>query len=335
MSNYFHIFDAIHLQSLLSIREGETKLGEEVQIPSKQNDWQQSIDQSTAKFVLIGIPEDIGVRANLGIGGADTAWAATLKSLLNIQSTALFSGKELLILGAFHFDEWMKIAENSSFETLRELVAQIDDEVFPIIQKIIAAGKIPIVIGGGHNNSYPLLKGASLAFGKAINCINLDAHSDYRQMEGRHSGNGFRYAKKENYLSKYALIGLHENYNSAAIIADMQANPDIDFSYFEDIFIRQKSTFEAAINKAIEHTQSAESGIELDLDCIENTLSSAQSPSGISTTAARQFLHQVAQKSKPCYLHLAEGATTMKNGNSSNQTGKLIVYLISDFIKSY
>nr|WP_233167177.1 arginase family protein [Pedobacter sp. ASV2] len=35
--------------------------------------------------------------------------------------------------------------------------------VFPIIEKIVAAGKVPIVIGGGHNNAYPIIKGSSLA----------------------------------------------------------------------------------------------------------------------------------------------------------------------------
>jgi formiminoglutamase len=43
------------------------------------------------------------------------------------------------------------------------------------------------VIGGGHNNSYPLIKGTAKGWHKAgviplaqINCINLDAHADYR-----------------------------------------------------------------------------------------------------------------------------------------------------------
>ncbi len=33
-----------------------------------------------------------------------------------------------------------------------------------------------------------------------INSINLDAHSDFRPAEGRHSGNGFRYAEEDGYL---------------------------------------------------------------------------------------------------------------------------------------
>jgi formiminoglutamase len=29
------------------------------------------------------------------------------------------------------------------------------------VKMIIGAGKIPIAVGGGHNNSYPLIKGAA------------------------------------------------------------------------------------------------------------------------------------------------------------------------------
>jgi formiminoglutamase len=70
--------------------------------------------------------------------------------------------------------------------------------------------KIPVVIGGGHNNAYPLLKGAAKGLQQAqqtplpqINCINLDAHTPVTgPEEGRHSGNAFRYAESDGFLQK-------------------------------------------------------------------------------------------------------------------------------------
>jgi formiminoglutamase len=35
-----------------------------------------------------------------------------------------------------------------------------------------------------------------------VNAINFDAHSDFRILEGRHSGNGFSYAYEEGFLKK-------------------------------------------------------------------------------------------------------------------------------------
>src|SRR5690606_2564127 len=115
------------------------------------------------------------------------------------------------------FTKLMERTAGLDAEELRSHVGYIDETVYPLINKIAAAGKIPIVVGGGHNNCFPIIKGISLVTDKPINSINLDAHSDFRQMEGRHSGNGFRYAHREGYLEKYAAIGLHENYNAQEI----------------------------------------------------------------------------------------------------------------------
>ncbi len=46
------------------------------------------------------------------------------------------------------------------FIKMGELVNRLDTIVSQIVQKIIAAGKIPIIIGGGHNNAYGNIKGA-------------------------------------------------------------------------------------------------------------------------------------------------------------------------------
>ena len=205
---HFSFIKSTEISELISYRAGETKLGENIKT-IQGDDWENELATSTSKFVMLGIPEDIGVRANLGIGGTQSLWQPALKAVLNIQDTPFLSGKSLLVLGHFDFTTWITESKNASLEELRRMVAAIDEEVYPLIETIVATGKIPIIIGGGHNNAYPNIKGASRAMNKKINCVNLDAHSDFRIKEGRHSGNGFRYAKDEGYLDKYALIGLH------------------------------------------------------------------------------------------------------------------------------
>ena len=56
----------------------------------------------------------------------------------------------------------------------------------------------------------------------------------------------------------------------------------MDCITFEDIFIHEKRNFIQAISHATGFTEDNYTGIELDLDSIQNTLSSASTPSGIT-----------------------------------------------------
>jgi formiminoglutamase len=153
-------------------------------------------------------------------------------------------------------------------------------------------------------------------------------------MEGRHSGNAFRYAEEDGYLEKYCAIGLHENYITQNIWMDMVNNPFIDCITFEDIFIHEKRNFIQAVAHATAFTDDTLCGIELDLDAIEHTLSSATSPVGITAIHARQYLNFVASDCRPAYLHICEGATHLSDGRVDPSTGKLLSYLVSDFVKA-
>jgi len=81
-------------------------------------------------------------------------------------------------------------------------------------------------------------------------------------------------------------------------------------------------------------TEESYIGLELDLDCIEQTLSSAMTPSGLTPLHARQYLTFAATDCKIAYLHICEGAAQLDDGRKSDTTGKLISYLVSDFIKA-
>lgn len=344
---HFNFYTKQQILSYTKIRRFETKLGERIRCISNKEDFEQAIKLPSVKFVLFGIPEDIGVQANYGIGGTNSVWLPFLQSFLNIQSNDFLDGAEILLLGYFDFSELNKIidinAENKDekVEAYRHAVNTIDIEVEQLMHVITQNNKLPIVIGGGHNNAYPCIKGAAKGWHKAgitplaqINAINLDAHSDYRPMEGRHSGNGFKYAEEDGYLEKYCVIGLHENYIQQNVWVDMVNNPFIDCITYEDIFIHEKKSFIQSVLHATAFTKETLTGIELDIDCIQNALSSALTPVGLTPTHARQYINYAALQSKPAYLHICEGATQLNDGRVDSSTGKLISYLVSDFIKA-
>ncbi|HUR11691.1 MAG TPA: arginase family protein, partial [Flavitalea sp.] len=162
---HFKWYDKQDVLYLTKLRRFETKLGERLHCIMDKNQPEQSLLQSDAKYVLFGIPEDIGVKANQGTGGTDSLWIPFLISFLNIQSNDFITGDDILLLGHFDFGDVKFLIEQHAHDyeekvdAYRHAVTMIDEEVERIVKMITEAGKIPIVIGGGHNNAYPLIKG--------------------------------------------------------------------------------------------------------------------------------------------------------------------------------
>ncbi|MBK9329215.1 MAG: formimidoylglutamase [Sphingobacteriales bacterium] len=340
MQNFSFFKKENHL-AFTRTRNGEIKIGEKIKAVSNTRNWKKEMQNSAVRFVIVGIPEDIGVKANLGTGGTQTAWSSFLQAFFNMQHNPFLDAGQLLLLGYFDFSAYQKKTIDKPVEYLRDVVAAIDKQVADCIRQIVAAGKIPVIIGGGHNNAFGNIKGAAeglFAAGKIktpkINVINLDAHADFRALEGRHSGNGFSYAMQEGHLNKYGIVGLHENYMTQSMLERIQKNKNIQAHFYEDIAVRGKSTFSEAVSEVLQFTKTGYTGIEIDLDAMENVLSSAVSPAGFSLLQARQFVHQAAASNKIAYLHICEGASELDNGLKSSTTGKLIAYLVSDFMKA-
>ena len=88
-----------------------------------------------------------------------------------------------------------------------------------------------------------------------------------------------------------------------------------------------------AVSHATGFTEDTLTGIDLDLDAIQNTLSSAMTPIGISPVHARQYVSFAAADTKAAYLHICEGATRLADGRTDATSGKLASYLVSDFVK--
>ncbi|MBA4275717.1 formimidoylglutamase [Flavobacterium sp.] len=329
------------LAKVTNHRSGEIKFGEKMMTIPKGIDPATFLKTSEAKYVLFGIPEDIGVRANFGRPGAASAWESAIGSIANIQHNRFCKGSQILVLGHLNVCEEMKEVKHLNFNDvndrtkLSQLVERIDKEVSHIIFNIIKSGKTPIVIGGGHNNSYGNIKGTALAKGKAINAINFDAHSDFRILEGRHSGNGFSYAFEEGFLKKYFIFGLHENYTSKSVLDIIKKTDDrVRYATYDSINIRKEKEFNQELVMASEFIQNDCFGIEIDLDAIPNIASSAMTLSGFSIEELRQFVTFFGKNKNAAYLHICEGAPDLAEGKNNHLIGKLIGYLVTDFIKS-
>ncbi len=77
------------LQDLVSVRNGEKRIGEQVILHHANN----------TKFMLLGIEESIGPQANGGYSGAENAFMAFLKRFLNMQSNKFLIGNDIFLAG--------------------------------------------------------------------------------------------------------------------------------------------------------------------------------------------------------------------------------------------
>ena len=334
-------FTSSDLAKITNHRSGEIKFGEKMLTVPKNEDVIKYLNESDAKFVLFGIPEDIGVRANFGRPGTHSAWESALKSIANIQHNKFCKGSRILILG--QLDVAVEMAKAAEFNyqipedrlELSKLVGQLDKEVTHIICTIVKAGKIPIIIGGGHNNAYGNIKGTALAKGKAINAINFDAHSDFRILEGRHSGNGFSYAYEEGFLKKYFIFGLHESYTSKSVLDSIKKTDQrVKYNTYDSIKITKEKSFEQELINGLTHVKTDFFGLEIDLDALPNVASSAMTMSGFSVEEVRHFIHYFGKNQNVAYLHICEGAPDLAEAKNTHLIGKLIAYLVTDFVKA-
>ena len=310
--------------SRTSIRQGEERLGQSIAAVN-ESDWTNA-NSLPHKFIIVGIEEDFGVRANHGRGGADRAFQSFLNYFLNMQVNRFFPAESVAILGAVVATASV---EDDNIEALREATAANDHTVSAIVRRITELGAIPIVIGGGHNNAYGCLKGSSEAKERSINCLNIDAHTDLRSTEGRHSGNGFTYAAEAGYMANYFMLGLQENYTPEYIWQTIEHNDAFNVASFEDLQSGELTQDEALIHVA-EHL-GMEYALELDVDVIANFPSSAQSVSGFSFDQVRQIIY--ALDMLPHYFHLCEGRVTSEEEHAL--VGRGLALLVSDFIKAH
>lgn len=300
-----------------SVRFGEIKIGERVK---SYHDF----ESFNGRFVIVGVEESVGPEANLGLPGAENGFKSFFSRFLNIQSNRFFCGDEVLFYGVF------KVVAAQSIDDKRKQVSELDLHLITHLELIYAKGFIPILIGGGHNNAYSLMKAYGNLHVSGLNVINCDPHADYRLLEGRHSGNSFSYAKKEGFLNYYKVIGLHQSYNSEEMLSRME-NEGCEFSFFDDYLVG-KGTLVGDVEDFILKNNGFPFGVELDLDSIKGMPSSAFSFSGITVEDSRVYVSRLAKEKHVVYLHLPEGAPDGKREDVI--VGKTLAYLVSDFIKS-
>jgi formiminoglutamase len=326
-------------------RANETHVADVIKLPNPElslTDNLQQLAEKGVKYVIVGIPEDIGPRANCGKGGADGGWRNFLPVILNQQANQFFDWSQVLLLGHVNVDDLQKqsveaACSDHKLATLRKLCGDIDVRVSAVLGEIFAAGLEAIVIGGGHNNAYPIIKALHQQTGDAVACANLDPHADFRPKEGRHSGNPFRYAYDEGSLSHYCVVGLHEQKNNQETIDGLK-QADFPFYTYQQVFMDQTMTYEDALFEAREYVSETRGpvGVELDVDAIKQAEASAYSVSGFTLEQAVRYVYRLGTLRSARYVHLCEGAPVKHDQleHKSHDVGQILNQLVYSYIQA-
>ena len=145
------------------------------------------------EIVVIGFPYDEGVRRNAGRVGAKLGPRAFRQSLQRTGTVINVQFNDLDLREHLTLSDGGDIPEDLSLEEAHQRLEER-------IEGLLSLSKLPFVIGGGNDQSYPNAS-ALLALqekshsGQALWVINIDAHLDVRPLkEGKqvHSGSPFR-----------------------------------------------------------------------------------------------------------------------------------------------
>jgi formiminoglutamase len=137
-----------------------------------------------AEIVIIGCPQDEGVRRNKGRPGAASAPAEIRRQFYKLTTfginRAIFDLGDTIVEGALE---------------------EIHERHTQVVSQLLKDGKKVISLGGGNDVSYP--DGAAMAenYGQDWIAINIDAHFDVRADSERNSGTPYRQLLEENLLS--------------------------------------------------------------------------------------------------------------------------------------
>jgi formiminoglutamase len=317
MSDWLQVYSEADIASLAATRENEQRFWQALTFLDPNAQVEAALKDAMAfgiKYVLIAINEDIGPRANCGNGGATLGWQAFLKRFLNLPCNEFLTPSNVLLLGEITCGD-LQLASNGldnkvpqHLDELRALCSQIDERVESVLKMVFAAGLEPIIIGGGHNNCYGILKSLSQVSKVACHAINFDPHADFRALEGRHSGNGFHYAYQQGFLSDYHVVGMHEQKNNQAIVNALKA-AKFSYSSYQDILVSRKHSLTEACEIGLKRfANAAPLGIEVDVDSISYMPVSAFTNCGFSVNDAEHFVYLGAKQPNARYLHLCEAA---------------------------
>lgn len=270
-------------------------------------------DYTDTTHVIVGCPQDEGVRRNNGRRGAAEAPQGIRTNLYRLQ-TSRHSGIKLFDAG--------DISETDSLE-------EAHDALTTVVSQFLNDGKKVVVLGGGNDISYADVR-ALAGWEKDISAINIDAHLDLRITEQMTSGTPYRKLIEEGYLKagNFYEFGIRPESNASFYLEDAEK---LGVHLFRLQQLIEQGVTES-FQKILDKIDQRPLFLGLDMDCIQAAEApgvSASSPIGFSGREVMQLIRLARQKEN---LRLFEITEVNPKFDIDNRTVKLAAQLVYRFL---
>lgn len=169
--------------------------------------WSPGEPLAPGTAVLVGFASDEGVRRNQGRVGAAEGPDALRRALASLAAPGL------------------PLADAGDVVVADGRLEEGQERLGALVRAVLAAGGLPVVLGGGHEVAYGSYRGWAGASGWGI--LNLDAHFDLRGDDLATSGTPFAQAARDEAARgrplAYAVAGISRADNTRALFESAAA----------------------------------------------------------------------------------------------------------------
>ena len=269
-------------------------------------------DYRSADIIILGCPQDEGVRRNNGREGAAKAPDAIREQFYRL--TPMNIRRRLFDLG--------NVDVSGSLE-------EVHDRLTSVVRQVLKDGKRLIILGGGNDISYADGRAMAEVFGPDWWIgVNIDSHLDVRIAEQRNSGTPYRQLLEEKHLlpSYFYEAGFQTHFCSP-----------VYYSYIRELGVNRislellRSRAEADLElkesikqKFIGHSSSLNTFFGFDMDAVrmaDAPGTSAPSPLGLK---ALEFIQLVKYAASLANTKIIEFTEVNPNFDVDNRTTKLV-----------
>lgn len=286
-------------------------------------------DYAGATHVIIGCPQDEGVKRNNGRTGAAEAPEKIREKLYRKQVRKKPEIK-LFDAGNVSITDFAAGAESDVAEDKSLVLEYSHNHLTRVVAEFLKDGKKVIVLGGGNDISHADVRALSEVEGDEISAVNIDAHLDMRIADKMTSGTPYRKLIEDGFLipQKFHEFGIRRESNADFYLEEAE-KMGVHIHYFQDIL--KKGVTDSFVNVLNEIEQDP-FFLGLDMDSIQASDApgvSASSPVGFSGREVQQFLHHARKKEN---LKIFEITEVNPKNDISNMTTKWAATFVYEFL---
>lgn len=275
-----------------------------------------NVSYEESDIVIVGCPQDEGVRRNRGRIGAALAPEAIRKQFYKFTPFGIAAN----------------VCDAGNIK-IQNTLEETHEQLTNVVKKILEDGKKIIVLGGGNDISYADGKAMASVFGQENwLAFNIDAHFDVRADSPRNSGTPYRQLLEENLLRpEFFCEFAYQPQSNSPVYFDYLKNLGVNLISLEEV---QSSKFK--MQDLLKKQRAKDNGQRtvfygFDVDSVRSSDApgvSAPSPIGLS---AKEFVELAKFAGTDKRAKIIEFTEVNPNFDVDNRTAKLTAVAMHKF----